>query len=344
MARVLLGMSGGVDSSVSALLLRQQGHEVLGCCLLLAPQTSADDARTAAAQMNIPFHVVDAREAFERDVMEPFVAQYRCGLTPSPCVHCNRTCKFPLLLRTAHELGCDAIATGHYARVQQDAASGRWQLLRGLNAHRDQSYMLCGLSQEMLSRLLFPLGDFDKNEVRALAHQAGLTVASKSDSQDLCFVPDGDHLAFLARRGVVDAPGDIVDAQGRVLGQHKGLHRYTQGQRKGIEIPGPYPYYVLDKDIAGNKLVIGTADELGLASCLVNGVNWITPTPAAPIRARVKVRYRQTAVPATVKPLPDAAARVRFDTPMTAIAPGQACVFYGGDLVLGGGIIAPGPR
>ena len=399
--RVVLGMSGGVDSSVAAALLQQAGYEVVGVTCLFADDESSrsavDDARAVAERLGIRHMVYDARSLFDECVIQDFVEGYACGMTPSPCVGCNARVKIPALFAAAERAMVSAtadaddsanadiadvadgapdffVATGHYARVAR--RRNRFAITCAADAAKDQSYMLSMLSQEQLSRLVLPLGDIEggKPEVRRIAQNLGLPTASKSDSQDICFIPDGNHLAFLEAHGVAAAPGDIVARDGRVVGQHDGLFRYTIGQRKGLGIGGaPEPYYVVGKDAARNRLIVGFAHEALIDRAYVARMNWqsISPEELAvrfaergPLACSVKLRYRQHAVPCRLVPagmegdmglafvnsrglqfrpvgvegsVP--AATVLLDEPQTPTAPGQFAVFYDGDAVLGAGVI-----
>ena len=353
--RVVVAMSGGVDSSVAAALLTRQGYDVVGMMLRLWSEdcgaggsnrccTPAQmwDARRIADQLGIPFYALDAQEPFRRAVVEAFIAGYAAGQTPNPCLVCNRRIRFGWLLEHARALGAEWLATGHYARVQR-SADGSARLLRGVDAAKDQSYVLSVLTQEQLRHAMFPVGGYTKPQVRALAEEFGLPVAQKHDSQDLCFLADGDYRRFL-RENAPQAmrAGPILTRDGRVLGQHRGLPNYTIGQRKGLGISAPQPLYVLELDTARNALIVGTREELGRSALVAGGVNWIAgKPPAEPFRAEVKIRYRARAVPATVTPLEGGrAVHVRFDAPLRDITPGQAAVMYDGEIVLGSGIIA----
>lgn len=348
---ICIAMSGGVDSAGAALLLQQQGYEVSGVTLRLHPYKdrpglcgSADDietARAVAAAIGIPHTVLDLSELFQQKVMDKFVSEYVHGHTPNPCIDCNREIKFGALLDWALEHGADAIATGHYAQVTFDDASGRWLLLRGKDRRKDQSYVLYQLTQHQLAHLLLPVGDYEKPALRALAAQAGLTNADKADSQDICFVPDGDYMAFLQSYGGVEpVPGDFVDESGRILGRHKGLERYTTGQRKGLGVSAGEPVYVLRKDLDAGTVVLGPNSALFTRELIADQVNWISiPELTAPIRVTAKTRYSQTESAATVEPLSDGRIRVIFDEPQRAITAGQAVVFYNDEVVVGGGTI-----
>ena len=361
-------MSGGVDSSAAAAILKEQGHELVGFTMQLWDQRrginidengdplpsrccSLDDvydARRVAEELGFPFYVLNLERDFERDVVQPFVTSYLNGETPIPCVACNSRLKFASLDRLALSLGCEKVATGHYARVEYDAANNRYRLLRGRNEQKDQSYFLWELTQPQLSRAMFPLGEMSKPEARAAARDHGLVgVAEKKESQEICFVPDGDYAGFIDRYLEAEnettrlpGAGEIVDANGRVIGRHEGIHRYTVGQRRGIGIADEKPLYVVSINADQNRVTVGAANELLSDEFTAAGVNWVAfDAPAEPVRAEVRVRYRHTAAPATVTSLPDARARVVFDESQRAITPGQATVFYRGDEVIGGGWI-----
>ena len=361
-------MSGGVDSSAAAAILKEQGHELVGFTMQLWDQRrginvdengdplpsrccSLDDvydARRVAEELGFPFYVLNLERDFERDVVQPFVMSYLNGETPIPCVSCNSRLKFASLDRLALSLGCEKVATGHYARVDFDPASHRYRLLRGLNEQKDQSYFLWELTQAQLSRAMFPLGEMSKPEAREAARQHGLVgVAEKKESQEICFVPDGDYAGFIDRyleaeneTARLPGAGQIVDTTGRVIGKHEGIHRYTVGQRRGIGIADEKPLYVVSISPSTNRVTVGAANELLSSEFIAAGVNWIAfDDPSEPVRAEVRVRYRHTAAAATITPLPDQRARVIFDEPQRAITPGQATVFYRGDEVIGGGWI-----
>ena len=343
--RVLVGLSGGVDSSVCALRLLRAHWQVVGATLDLcdgAASGSIGDAAAVAEKLGIPFSAHNFRADFAHNVMDAFAADYAAGRTPNPCIACNPKVKFAKMLETADALGCTHIATGHYARVEYDENRGRWLLKKGRNLAKDQSYVLYRLSQQQLSRTLLPLGEAQsKDEIRTEAERAGLVTARKKDSQDICFIPDGDYTAFLRRRGVTLAPGNFVDESGAVLGRHRGLPCYTAGQRKGLGVGGSaYPLYVLRKCAADNTVVLGPEEHLYTRRAVIAQTNWIAfARPEEPFRCTAKTRYSQREAAATVLPLPDGRAEILFDEPQRAVTAGQSAVFYDGDTVLGGGIL-----
>ncbi len=354
--RVLAAMSGGVDSAVAAALLHEEGWEVIGVTLLLWEEKAPGppgrdrrccavdairDARRVAGMFGIPHYVINVRKAFRRQVVGYFIDQYCRGRTPNPCVLCNRELKFAALLAKAQELGAPYLATGHYARTEYCSRRKRYLLRKGLDPGKDQSYMLFNLSQEQLARCLFPLGERRKEEVRRLAAERGLAVAEKRDSQEICFIPGDNYREFLQSQGVDSSPGPVVNRAGTVLGTHRGIPFYTVGQRRGLGLTSPRPLYVLEIRAGDNTLVVGGREELAGAGMVVDRLNPVAvPDFAAVKRTAVKIRYRSPEVSANLELLPEGeAVRVRFDRPQLAVTPGQAAVFYRGDLVLGGGVI-----
>jgi tRNA-uridine 2-sulfurtransferase len=353
MTKVVVAMSGGVDSSVAAVLLKQQGYEVMGMMLRLWSEPGKQDsnrcctpdamaqARRVAANLDIPFYVIDAKEIFHKTVVAAFLEGYATGQTPNPCLACNRQIRWEFLLNHALALGAEFMATGHYAR-KQVSEDGRQLLMKGLDPSKDQSYVLHVLTQEKLSRALFPIGDYKKPEIRQIAESAGLAVAKRPDSQDLCFLAGEDYRGFLQRNqpGMLKR-GNIVDRNGTVLGQHNGLPNYTIGQRKALGLTSQEPLYVLGKDAASNTLIVGTAGELGSNELLAVNVNWTNGIiPNETFRALVKTRYTAPPAPAEVTPLANGSqVSVRFDATQRDLTPGQAAVFYENDYVMGGGLI-----
>lgn len=351
---VLVGMSGGVDSSVAAYLLRQQGFRCMGATMRLYDNETigkesgtccslddVEDAKSVARRLGIPHYTFNFKDDFEKCVIQKFVSCYEQGLTPNPCIDCNRYLKFDRLLRRARELGCDYVASGHYAQIRQDEAAGHFLLYKAADRSKDQTYFLACLDQEQLSHILFPLGGLTKTEVRQIAQEQGFVNARKRDSQDICFVPDGDYGAFLERyTGKIYPQGDYLDLEGKVVGRHQGAVRYTLGQRKGLGIALGAPVYVCGKDMEKNTVTVGGNDALFSHALRASGWNWY-PFPALmePITVTVKIRHSQSEQPAIVYPEEDGFARVEFQQPQRAITPGQAVVLYQGDMVVGGGTI-----
>lgn len=345
---VMAAMSGGVDSSVCALLLQEAGYAVRGATMVLRDDQEStcgssrdvEDARAVCQRLGIPHDAFDLRDRFDAAVVRPFCDAYLEGRTPNPCIACNRFLKFESLQQRRRELGFDYVATGHYARRRWDAATGRWQLLRACDPAKDQSYVLYHLTQDTLAHMLFPLGELTKGEVRELARARGFVTAAKPESQDICFVPDGDYAGFIERRcGHTFGPGPIVDMHGKVLGEHRGIDRYTIGQRKGIGVAAGEPLFVFRKDAETNTLVVGTDSETRAATVRANDVNLISVASIdEPLRVTAKTHYRMKAQPGWAR-IEDHMLVMEFDEPQRAAAPGQALVLYDGDTVVGGGTI-----
>lgn len=354
--RALIGMSGGVDSSVAAYLMCQKGYECVGvnmklytgqledpsgcktCCSL----EDAEDARNICYKLGMKFHVFNFTEDFSREVIDRFVSCYESGATPNPCIDCNKYMKFGKLYQRAQLLDCDTLVSGHYARVEFDEASGRYLLKKARNEAKDQSYVLYFLTQEQLKHTQFPLGEFEsKDQIRAIAQEHGFLNAKKKDSQDICFVPDGDYAGFITQRTGKNYPqGDFVDMDGNVLGRHRGVIRYTIGQRRGLGLALPQSMYVCRKDMEKNQVVLSTNAELFSDHLIADTFNWSSiDRPAQPIRVKAKTRYQAKEADATASVLPDGRVEILFDAPQRALTIGQAVVLYDGDTVVGGGVI-----
>ncbi len=353
MPHIFVAMSGGVDSSTAALLLQQAGYRISGVNLQLLRSSAlgetpacrsladTEDAAQVARRLGFPLHILDLSPVFWEEVIQPFVQEYCQGRTPNPCIVCNQTIKFGALLDRVRALGGEFLATGHYAQVAHDRASGRYLLKRGLDRSKDQSYFLYRLTQDQLAHTLFPLGGLDKAQVRRLAEDHGLVNARKRDSQDICFIPGGDYAALIETVTGAPAPaGDFLDRDGRVLGRHKGLIRYTHGQHKGLGLSTEEPLYVLDKDPASNTVRLAPDSALWSQTLTAEDANWISiPDLTEPLSVTVKTRHSQREAPAVAEPLPGGRFRVAFDQPQRAITPGQAVVLYDGECVVGGGTI-----
>lgn len=351
--RIVVAMSGGVDSSVAAVLLAEQGHDVVGFSMQLYDQRESpeawgsccslgdlQDARRVANAVGFPHYIVNFEEQFRKAVVDNFVQEYAAGRTPIPCVHCNSGLKFATLVERAASLDAEIVATGHYARVVHNNTTGRFELRRGVDREKDQSYFLFSLTQDQLSKASFPIGALTKPEVRAIAERRGLTVAAKPDSQEICFVPDGDTAGFVARQLGKVTPGTISDTGGKTLGQHGGIHQFTIGQRKGLGLSVGVPLYVVKIDATDNSVVVGGKNELGRTELTASRVNWIAgEAPSSPVRACAQIRHRHREAPGILTPDGADRAHMKFDDPQIAVTPGQAVVFYNGDAVIGGGWI-----
>ncbi|MBE7380785.1 MAG: tRNA 2-thiouridine(34) synthase MnmA [Leptolyngbya sp. SIO1E4] len=356
MSKIVVGLSGGVDSSVAAATLHHQGHEVIGLTLWLMKgkgQCCSEgmvDAVRLCEELGIPHHLVDSRETFQNNIVDYLVAGYSAGVTPLPCSQCNRTVKFgPMLQYAREELGAEAIATGHYARIRHNESTQRYELYRAIDRSKDQSYFLYDLTQEMLAATQFPLGEHTKAETRRIATELGLHTAAKPESQDLCLVEHHGSMGSFLDKYLAPQPGDIVDTHGRILGRHEGIHHYTIGQRKGLGIAAAHPLYVVAIDVGRNQVIVGDRASVHYPECTVHRVNWVSVAPPPePLKVTVQIRYRSPAVPATLLPMtaeetPNLSGQVKlvFDDPQFGVTPGQAAVWYDGDKVLGGGIIEP---
>lgn len=342
--RVLIAMSGGVDSTVAVQLLKRTGAEVVGVNMHLfgdKKTADADMARQVAASLGIEFYQADYSGAFKCGVIDAFVNSYLAGDTPNPCVECNKKIKFGELMRFADEKNCARFSTGHYALTEYDAGAGRWLLRKGTDRTKDQTYVLYNMTQEQLSRTIFPAGSHTKDEIRQIAQELGLVNADKADSQDICFIPDGDYKGFIERYTGEQSPeGDFVDTSGKILGRHKGIIGYTTGQRKGLGVSADRPLYVLRKDLEKNQVVLGDNVELFTKRLLVKDVNFIAIEELkVPMRVEAKIRYSQKTAPAVISPDDNGNVVVEFETPQRAATSGQSAVFYDGDIVVGGGVI-----
>ncbi len=353
-----VAISGGIDSLVAAYLLQEKGHRVVGIHFLTgfenqpllskpsgrSPDDSADrrllnhPIHHIADQLGIPVEILDCRDTFKKKIVDYFIQTYMAGLTPNPCLVCNAFIKFGTVLEYARELGASRLATGHYIKTLPDAA-GNHLLLKGEDPYKDQSYFLAFLSQEQIAAAIFPLGGLTKKAVKSLAKTKGLKPIFRKESQDICFIRGKPYSDFLKQQGILQKPGPIVDNHGKHLGEHKGLYRFTIGQRRGINCPAPLPYYVLRLDTDGNRLIVGSKDDLYSNDLMVTDINWITKTPSAAVRVYTKIRYSHTGASSTLVPVNDRSAIIKFDEKQSAIAPGQGAVFYQGNEVLGGGWI-----
>lgn len=347
MKKVVVGLSGGVDSSTAAAILHNQGYEVIGLTLWLMKgkgQCCSEgmvDAAKLCSGLGVPHHVVDIRDTFQTYIVDYLVTGYSAGITPLPCSQCNKSVKFGPMLQYAREnLDSDKIATGHYARINFNEDTERYELIRAVDRNKDQTYFLYDLTQDVLGSVVFPLGEMQKSETRRIAAELELETADKPESQDLCLVESNGSMRAFLDKYLAPKPGDIVNVEGKVLGQHDGIHHYTIGQRKGLGIAAAEPLYVIALDAVSNKVVVGDRTKATQPECTVNRVNWVSMAePSSPIRAQVQIRYRCTPTPVTVIPLENSRVRIVFDEPQFSITPGQAAVWYDGEKVLGGGII-----
>ena len=347
MKKILVGLSGGVDSSVAAATLHHQNYEVVGITLWLMKgkgQCCSEgmvDAAKICEQLEIPHHIVDSRELFQENIIDYLVSGYESGVTPLPCSQCNRAVKFaPMLNYAEAELGIEQIATGHYARINYEPNSDRYQLLRAIDRQKDQSYFLYDLTQEILARTVFPLGEQTKAQTRQIAAEFNLATADKPESQDLCLIEAHGSMQSFLDQYINQKEGDIVDLEGKVLGKHQGIHHYTIGQRKGLGIAAAEPLYVVKLDAVMNRVIVGDRNAGGRLECQVQRINWLSISePKTPIRAEVQIRYRSQPVPVNIIPLANNRARLIFEEPQFGVTPGQAAVWYNGEILLGGGII-----
>jgi tRNA-specific 2-thiouridylase len=343
--KIVAAMSGGVDSSVAAAILKEEGHQVIGATMQVwppdEPSSAVEDSRKAAGQLGIPHHVIDLRDVFARKVITEFCLEYSLGRTPNPCIVCNRDIKFGVLLDKARELGADHIATGHYARIEMASHNGRYLLKKGVDRHKEQSYWLYSLTQAQLSQIILPLGKLTKDEVREIAGRLQLPASARPESQDICFIPDNNYSRFLKERLPEAArPGPMLDREGNVVGEHRGILFYTIGQRRNLGIAAREPQYVVGIDPEKNAIVVGGRQEIYRRELTASRLNWIAiDKPSQPIALSARVRHRHKEVAATVIPVADDGVRVIFQQPQPAITPGQSVVFYQGDTVIGGGII-----
>ena len=353
MSKALIAMSGGVDSSVAAYIMRSNGYDCIGCTMKLYDNEDAgvpkdhsccslddvEDARSVAYKLGMPYYVFNFSDDFKEKIICKFIESYENGRTPNPCIDCNRYMKFDKLYERAKLLGCEYVVTGHYARI--DKENGRYVLKKALDASKDQSYVLYSLTQDQLAHTLFPLGGTSKDETRRIAEECGFSNANKPDSQDICFVPDGDYAKVIAlHTGKTYAPGDFIDKDGNVIGTHRGIVHYTIGQRKGLGVSAATPLYVCKIDVGQNTVTLGEDRDLFSTELTVGDFNWISgEAPRDPFKCDAKIRYRQKQQPATVFPLEDGKVKIVFDEPQRAITPGQAAVLYDGETVLGGGTI-----
>ena len=348
MKKIMLGMSGGVDSSVAALLLKEKGYDVKGATLQLhseaeEPMKDIRDAKAVCEKIGIEHFSFDLRDEFKKFVTDNFIDEYLKARTPNPCIECNKNIKFGQMLEKALECGCDGIGTGHYARIEEK--NGRWLLLKAKDLSKDQSYVLYPLSQYQLSKTVFPLGELTKSQARERAEANGFVNAEKKDSQDICFVPDGDYAVFIEKNGYESQSGDYVDIEGNILGEHKGIIRYTVGQRKGLGIALGKPAFVIEKDSFSGKVTLGDEKYLFYKKIIVEDVNFIPfDKLTGEMRVKAKLRYRHNEQPATICPYENGTVMIEFDEPQRAPSPGQSAVFYDGDIVVGGGKIVKGIR